>query len=760
MGLLDMFKPKTEEQNKYTQVGMKGRKITKNVNALTFYTGMINQYVTHDDIPDRALGNGDFYYTAESIMTNNGVKKPFVVVRLPEEMDRGWVSDLRLHIDDYIHAFRLKTGIEATVSVNLVEDLVHYNLNLDSIRSRGRWVSFARQYERVANQLEDRTLEDELKTDKHSEAVRRKVKSFLHIKMARDMYKSAFYKAAIFLELHSQSEDLYQANDALKEAERGLNTFCFQNDIKVKRIFMDAHNYYKNYGPTSSFNDSVLLRRKFTGNVYSDDTLSSLVVTEHGRVGDETGVYHGVDVRSREIVSFDLSKGSGAKNVLVTAATGEGKSRAMKTLLTFYAIDPKYQTVIFDYEGTEYAALGKVTDAVTVGIGSTRGAYVNTMVVTKPTGDYDNDISRLSKAKEMTTKVFDILFDQEYGMSNIERPIFSYVLSKIYEDAGINEEQPEHWHTRSADLTFYTIYEKLRQLMEERRDENFYNNFNPADVRDFYNVVAQYFAKGQIYNYWFQEPISIVDFLETKDVIFNFEMGGVSEESVNVQQLALRQLFASHLTSLKSMYNKEKGIRTVVVIEEMQRYLKQKDSSQIITTFVTGGRKNGLIVYLVTNSPEELIVSGDADSPYLEKNMTSILSNINILLIGALSRSAMESLIYKFDGLQNSEGYLYELADIKEKSKKDAPLKYCFYVKYNDQKTVVKFIVHPAFDKSPLYYAAPSEYNKTLMSAEETDQATLASQINLASQEDKETSNLTYGEKVERIWLDKGLDER
>lgn len=752
MGILDMFKRKSELESSYTNIGQRGREITKSVGALSFYTGLANQFFTHDDIPDRALGNGDFYYTAESIITKNGIKKPFILTVLPEEIARGWVSDLRLMVDDYITAYRLKTGTNAAVSVNLIEDLVHYNLNLDSIRSRGRWVGFTRMYERVLDQMEEKTLEDELKTDKHSDAVRRKVKSFLHIKLARDEYRASFYKTATFIELHVQSDSIFESNDTLKEAERALNAYCIQNGIKAKRLFLDAHNYYKNYGPTSSFNDRVLMRRKFTGNVFSDDTLSSYVVPEHGKVGDETGVYHGIDIRSREVVTFDLSKGSGAKNVLVTAATGEGKSRAMKTILTFYAIDPRYQTVIFDYEGTEYSALGKVTDATTVGIGSTQGSYVNTMVITKPTGDPEVDMGRLNQAKEMTTRVFDLLFDEGEGMENQERAIFSYLLNAVYVDAGVNEEQPEFWHERSQHLTFYTIYQKLKQLMDQKKDETFFREFKPYQIQDFHNVIMVYFAKGQLRNYWFKEPVDINAFLDSKDVIFNFDMGGQGEESVDVQQLALRQLFASHLTNLKSMYNRQRGVRTVVVIEEMQRYLKHKQSRQIVSTFVSGGRKNGLVMYLVTNAPQELLLTGSMGSHLAQEDIGTILGNMNILLLGALSRNDMEGLVDQF-GLEDSEGYLNQLVDIKENERKNAPLKHCFYVKYQDQKTMVKFIVHPAFDESPLYYAAPSEYNENLMTAENVDKGTLESQIKNVSDEDNRNQGLNYKEKVQKVWL-------
>lgn len=745
-----LFSKKSQLEKEYTDVGQKGRKITKNVGVLSFYTGLADKFFKHDDLPEDPLGNGSFYYTPESIVTKNGIKKPFLVTMLPEEIDRGFISDLRLYVAKSMEDFRLNTGINSIVSVNLTEDMVHYNLNLNSLRTRNRWVGFVRLYKKMLEDS-DKPLEDALKSDSQGDGVRRKVKSFLHIREAMDRYRASFYKTTLFIEILVQSDSIYEANDSLKEAEKSLRGFCIQNNIKIKRMFLDSHNYYKNYAPSSSFDDSTLMRRKFTGNVFSDDTFSSFTVPEHGKVGDPTGVYHGIDVRSREVVSFDLTKGSSANNWLVTAATGEGKSRMMKTLLTFYAIDPDYQSVIFDYEGTEYSALGKVTNAATIAVGSSQGSYVNTMVVTSPTGDYNTDIGRLNRAKDMTTKVFDLLFDEYSGMSSINLSIFSYLLDSVYSDAGVNEEQPDFWYERTKHLTFYTIYQKLSQIMDEKKDKTFYSQFQDYEIKEFYNTIVVYFAKGQVRNYWFTNPIDIDAFLQTKDVIFNFDMGGTGEEMVDAQQLALRQLFASHLTNLKSMYNKQKGIRTVVIIEEMQRYLKHKFSRQIVSTFVSGGRKNGLIVYLVTNAPHELLLQGSHGSGLAEKDVGNILGNVTSLLIGALSKSDMRGLIDYF-GLEDSEGYLGQLVDIKENERRNAPLKYCFYIKHRDQRTMVKFIVHPAFDESPLYYTAPSAVNHSLMTAESIGGDELKEQIDRIAEEEGQ-NNDTYKERINRVWI-------
>lgn len=748
--------------NEYTGRGQRGRKITKDVSALSFYTGLLNQFFSRDDLPEEPLSTGEFYYTADTIVTRKGIKKPIIITHLPEEINRCFITDIREDIEDWVDQYQVNIGASqddhVDISVNLVQDMVHYDLRLDSMRSRGRWVGFVRLYEKVEREMEEKTLEDELKTDKHSDAVRRKVKSFLHIKAARDGINdgvsAAFYKTTLVLELYAESKNLYAANDALHEAEKALKSYCIQNDVKIKRLFLDAHNYYKNYAPTSSYDDNQLIRKKYTGNVYSDDTLTGLVAPGHGKVGDPLGVYHGVDVTSREIVTFDLSKGTDAKNVLVTASTGQGKSRMMKTLLSFYAIDPKYQSVIFDYEGTEYAALGKVSDATTVSIGSGQGVYVNTMVIPKESGDPEQDNLRLSTAKEMTSKVFSIIFDVEDGMSNENQAILSDLMDGVYTEMGVNEEQPEHWYERSKDITFYTIYAKLKQHMEERNDKTFWSKHSFEEVRHFHNTVSLYFAKGATYNSWFKRAVDIDEFLKSKDVIFDFGMGGIGESSVDQRQLALRQLFASHLTTMKSMYNKQKGIRTVVVIEEMQRYLKQAQSVEIVAQFVSGGRKNGLIVYLVTNSPDQILTQGNLDSVNVKEGVGSILNNITMWIIGALPSPLMGDMIDQF-GLDNASGYLEQLAEIADHDRKDAPLKYCFYVKYKSYQTIVKFIVHPAFDKSPIYYAAPTEYTEStgLKTAEYRTKEELSEDIRAAADRNRASGGPDMKEMVEKVWL-------
>ena len=749
MGILDWFKQTDSRTRASDYTGRNTYK--KNMGTIEYYTGLLRNYLDHDDVPKEELGNGEFYYTAETVYTSNGIKKPYIITDYPMELDRGFVSDIRYRVEEYVDQYRTKTGLDGTVSVNLTVDMIPYDLRLDSRRTTNRWNGLVRMYKRVSSEMEEKSLEDELKTDRYSDNVRRKVRSFMHIRDARDKLKAGFFKTAVILELEVKNPDLVEANEILKEADRGLKAYSAEVDLNYKRLFLNVHQYYKNYTPTSMFNERELIRRRYTGNVFSDDTLSSFFMPSHGKVGDPTGLYFGIDVKSTEVVTYDLTKGTDANNLLLMAQTGQGKSAYAKMILSYVGIDPDYQTVIFDYEGTEYAPLGILLDATEIGMAGTSGSYVNTMVIQDKTGDPEIDQGRWQTAMEMTTNIYNLIFNEDYGMSKVELDIFSFLLGKMYSSAGISEDNPDKWYERSKDLTFYTLYAMLDEMINDH-DPELYGNFYKEDISEFLSSLRPYFGKGQVRSSWFQNPISIEDFLNSKDVVFNFGMSNESESSVDSRKLALRQMYASYLTILKASVNKAQGIRTFVVVDEMQRYMKLRYSGSIIAQFVSGGRKLGLITLLITNSPQELISAGDSSNPNVQENVSTIIAGITGQIIGAMRYGDMDEVIEEFK-LENAAGYLYELADIAENKKKKAEMKYCFYLNMRGEQTIVKGVVHPAFIESPIYSTKPISNTSGLRGADSTTQGELASDISRVQEEDRGTKDMTYREKVEKVWL-------
>src|SRR5699024_7306160 len=158
---------------------------------------------------------------------------------------------------------------------------------------------------------------------------------------------------------------------------------------------------------------------------------------------------------------------------------------------------------------------------------------------------------------------------------------------------------------------------------------------------------------------------SVQEIIDKKHVVFSFGMGSSAEATKDEMSLALRQLFASHITTLMSHYNVRHNIKTVVFLEELQRYLKLRYSGDIIAKFVSGGRKQGMITYLITNSPSELLSLTDSMDDEVQKNASTIMSGVTMFLIGALYKRDMENLIQEYD-LNNARGVLNQLSSIVE----------------------------------------------------------------------------------------------
>lgn len=734
-----LFKKNKNTTEKMAETSVKRRGKFTFFDTLNFYTKLLAEYREHDDLPQESLGIGRFYYTPESIFTDNGVKKMFFIQEFPLEMPRYFLSDLRDEISQTIYNFNVSNKSNTKVSVNIIQDASHFNLDFGNYKIKGVWASFTRQYERVSRELEeDVDLKNALKTDKYSQQVVKKVKSFLHIKDAKEN-KASFFKTKVIIEIVCRDSNLSHANEALKDAEKTMRGFFIANDIRAKRTFLDAHNYQKNYTPAGNEKNS-LIRRKFKGDVWSDDTLTSFVIPEHGVVGDSSGVPFGVDVINGETISFDLKNDSASRTVLVTASSGEGKSFFCKMLTTFYVADPDVDVVCFDYEGSEYQKLGYLGDAINV---SMNGSYVNTMVIPQLTGDYEVDSVAKQRAIETTTTVFNVLADPKEGMTTKQKAIFSDMMSEAYSMVGVGTEMGT-W-VNSEKLNYFKLYDVLVNTFILGKNKTAIENHTLEELKDFRNVLKPYFEEGGIYSQWFEKPISFNDFINAKFIIFNFGMGGKAEIMVDERQITLSQLYGAHLTTLKASHNKTKGKFTAVFVEEMQRYLEQPFSGQIIKSFVTGGRKIGMINFLITNDPSGLVGGSDLDSPLVKENLSAVMSNINMQCIGAIPERDMYNLIDLF-GLEKSETFLMELAKIREGEVRSGGYKHAFFVRYKGENTVLKAISNPALNDLELYETNVNKTNRSLRTTSKKSEKEITLGIEQAFKQDGEwdASGKTY----------------
>ena len=704
----------------------------------------------------KTLGDTRFYYSVNRIFTSQGIKKPYFLT-LPEYIDRGFISDIREDIERSVEAYNLANQTDENVSVTVIADGKNYPVDLSQGRMQGRFRIWARDYEKIRAKAQNKKLEDELKSDKHTQQTRHKVGSYLYIKEAVEKEKASFYKTNIIIELVATSDDV------LDRADKELRATLFHLNATSKEVFIQTNEYMRTFSPMANSHNS-LIQQMNPRNVFADETLSSLTVPTHGIIGDERGEYHGVDVLSRRVVTFDMFSGSDANTVLLTARSGEGKSNYAKMLYTFYPMNPKFGTVVFDYEGTEYSPLAKVIKAEVISLAATSGRYINTIVIGRPTGDPEIDDELKTVAQTTTVSVFDLLVDEDDGMTGEQESILSRAIKEVYVDFKVTEEK-ETWKN-SEDITFFHIYQKIKDFLNKREYSQVREDYGEEIIKNFVIILRPYFEEGELYKHWFKEAISIQEIIDNKHVVFSFGMGSSTETMENKKSLALRQLFAVHITTLLANHNKMKGRKTVVFIEELQRYLKQKYSGEIVSKLVTGGRKQGIITYLITNSPSELLGLTENDNDAIRDNAASIMSNITMFLIGALLKTDMDNLIAEYD-LENSRGVLNQLSSIAEGQEINIGLKYCFYVRYKGQSALLRMLSHPSLEELPLYkteIVRDKEGNKReLRTVEKMSEEKMEKGIEQAEREDweLEKSGANFDEyrnkskKAKSIWRDK-----
>lgn len=679
-GLMSSFGKK----NKGTGVGLLG--------TLNLYSRLAVDKITKGslDLPPRTVSDEEFYYSTNRIFTNKSVKKMYILTELPAEIKRGFISDARRVIRKSLDEFNRNNDTEEWSYLGLVMDSKHYDFNLEDRKTRGKWQYYAREHEKMLEKMGNRKLEDELLTDKYSEGVKRKVLSFLYMKEALEEEDASFFKTNIILELVAST------SEALDKLDMTLKSFLYELRVQNKEIFIQTNQYNKAFTPTNAKRD-WLLNQMYEGDVFADDTLVSLTIPTHGVVGDEFGIYHGVDIQTRNLVMIDFSKGSEAKNILLTAQTGKGKSNYSKMIYTYAGcLKETYSVVVFDYEGTEYLGLGRVEGAKFINFTEQAGSYINTMVISDLTGIEEIDSMLYIDAIKSTERIFHLLCDERDGMTDKEQAMFSDAINEVYRDFNVLPDQRHTW-AYSQECTFFHIYQAIKDF---KNRTIMLQKYGEDAILDFEIKLQTYFSDTGTNRYWFRTALSMQELYDSQNIIIGFGMGKQSSEMSDDVALALRQLFAGYLVTVLANKNKARKIRTLVLIEELQRYLNQKYAGELLANIASAGRKLGIVAYFIINSPQILMVYDD-DSE-LNKHKKTLLSSITMTIIGASWKKDMEALIRQFD-LDLARNVLYDLADVVENPVENHPLHYCFFLKYKGQSTVVRMLGHPDLEDLPLY---------------------------------------------------------
>lgn len=663
---------------------------SKLFSSFVFYSRVIVSFITKgfSDVPpsDNLLSDNEFYYSINRIFTKNKVKKMYFVTELPRLLDEGFLHDLKYSIESRQNTYNRTNSTNEKCELVDIVTADPYALDFSTFKNRSRMLMWKRRYESAIAEGYDRTELDDLVTSREvldkSDRNRWMIESWLFVRRAKEVEKSEFCKTNIILELVADSDEM------LKECEKVLKDFMFSRDIKYKEIFLQTNDYYKSFSPAGNARDSLLAKMN-PPTILNDDIITSFDMPTHGVVGDATGLYFGTDIHTGNPIFYDITKGSDAQNFLITADTGQGKSNYVKGLYSYVDL-LGLNSIMLDYEGDEYSYLGDLYDASVIKVRGEKSRYFNTIAIGDLTGDpnIDGDLKR--DAISVTERVFSLLLDDHKGMTAHEKSLYNDCVNRVYEKFDVTDD-PSTW-INSKKITYFHLYGELEVMSKEDQYISDYGNH----IKDMVIKLRTYFEHGAINRSMFENPINIDELLGSRHIIFSFGMKGMDESLIDKKELALKQLFVGYITTLVSNYNKSRGNLTVIYFEELQRYLTHEHSSSVVANITSGGRKRNMIVFLITNTPTQLMsaLESGKDSS-LGDHAAAIMGRVNGFVIGSLKNAETDSLI-KYFSLEDCRDDLYLI-------NRGGSMKYSFMVNYKGEASVVKYLFHPELLSTPLY---------------------------------------------------------
>lgn len=668
MGFRDKFIQ--DEDNEISKL----RKRSSKLNTFQFYIELIFSILGKGNIDKPQEGDiipdGYFYYSTNKIFTKEGIKKVVFIQELPMEIEKEFLNDIKYDASEF-------------GEVRILKRFTPYEFNRNSWKSKTQLQAWRNRAERYEAGQYGKSQTDEVFEDTATKEIDRRtewmIRSWDWLNES-ERNKDLFCKYGIVLELVAKDlVNLYKIEDKVTNNLKTLN-------VKYAGIFVQTNEYYKAYSPAGNVKNSMLTKVNPLG-VISDRVGSQLFDTGHGIAGDSSGLYFGTDVFTSMPVTYNMKRGSDAANFLLTADTGGGKSGASKVLMTHLALEGIY-SIDVDYEGDEYIDLGLAHGAKVINMSSESSSYFDTTEIGDITGDPKIDDALKEDAIGTTKLVFDVLTDFKNGMNYKEVSLFNDMILRVYTKRGVTDDKAT-WH-----LSKGSSYEELYRELLLMRDEPEYED-QLEEIKQFITKLRLYFD-GNIYSGMFKNKLSVNEIIGHPRLIFSYGMRGKTENTIDPRSLALRQLFVGYLIMLICNYNKTVLKRlTAVKMEELQRYMTHEASGKIVNDIITGGRKRNMIVFLITNSPLQLvdIMTAD-DNSEMSKYSKAIKNNIQGFILGKLTDETSERIAQSFTQLKDC---LPELKLIN----KDADFKFCFLIHYKGESSVVKFEIPPSL--LPLY---------------------------------------------------------
>lgn len=439
----------------------------------------------------------------------------------------------------------------------------------------------------------------------------------------------------------------------------GINYFPLEN--KTAR-------FLSNYSLTACKKESKL----FPSMLFSSEDLAMNSSYMSPGVVASDGMLLGKDLLSNMPFMPNFYCTGGAKVVMILAESGFGKSYTAFDIASQF---PAFKThvSVLDIKGNEWTKpLQKMgLDVLTVHMDSKTGTYVNFLrlddIVTPnmSKADIEEVLDMAVTGTEQLLATMVALQPNEGNEVDVY-DILREAIIKLYTrgDNGFNKDDPSTYY-KTRDFTYKNVLDIIAEFGQTAvKDANNVANYDVERARLCRLICkrcAPYVQATNSIGSLFKHEISVKDVLDKEAVVYSLGLNATNNPGI---ANTVRILMMQFLDTKKQYIRKKKGLYTAAFYEELQRCGDMKAVVKFISSMVTGGRSNNLIIFLLLN----------AISTFDDDQFKPIKSNITMVFAGRLKKEDIDRLVKEFD-CSEIEDYLYDINPAADPSRNRSTLK-------------------------------------------------------------------------------------
>ena len=642
--------------------------------------------------PDIQLDNAHIDIGFSSIASETHITKYFMVRKYPDWLKDGFMDNIRGRC--------LRPGVK----INFYIYSEPHRINWNSAEMKNRmdlWNKYTKDNEDEGSVFEYRGKRNAILARK------RIIESTKYLNESELDHRRTLSKICILIEISAKRDDLSLAN--FQDSLNSFKTLMNSEDIKVGELKVNMIDWLQSLW-LFSLRYIKEVQGRITKKIVTDDILANFNSYKQGRIGDD-GVPLGIDISSKvPVMKKFKADPDAAENILISAATGGGKSFFLKALLTWLLGDGFVCTVM-DYEGDEYTNLAAFIraanpeDVKIVSMGKGSEVYFEPMEIPMLTGDPDIDCDLKETAVNYVLATFRLIVCGTEGTLNKwEESVISTAIKRVYEFAGVTDNQ-DTWY-KSKGLTLNMVYDEICDMVRKQEfvDDNM-DNIKHKAAMEIQESCVPYFEEGEAKAGTFKKPMTANELFKAKLIIFSFGMKGATNDQIDPVILALKQLSVANISIQISNYCKYvRHCFNVKVWEEYQRWGEAKGSAEIIGNAMTGGRKRGDVNFIITNDLAAMLDESNPVNAKLRQNITGYI-------VGKISSKKIRHQFCEEFGLLELEEPLRRIANAsrkgrkKKQSKSNASDRYknAFCVVLDEGKAIVKVMLPDALLESELF---------------------------------------------------------